>query len=207
MTTFLFVRHGEATANQTPEYICGQSNHIPLTELGKKQAKAFGHYLAEEDLSPDAIFSSGAVRADETARIALAQTDIKLPITQDSRVLEMSQGECEGLLRTTIYTPANIEKYEITTDHGKFPGGESLLDVQARMFDFIEEQTHAHPEGAILVFSHGLAIRSLAGKIRNFSKQDILDEITGNVSLTAIQTQEDGHTVHFVGKNVIAEYT
>lgn len=207
MTTFLFVRHGEATANQTPEYICGQSNHIPLTELGKKQAEAFGRHLSQEGLIPSAIFSSGAVRADETARIALAQTNIPLPVTQDSRVLEMSQGECEGLLRTTVYTPENIEKYAIITDRGKFPGGESLLDVQARMLDFIEEQTHTHPSGTILVFSHGLAIRSLAGKIRSFSKQAILDEVTGNVSLTVIQAQDGEHAVHVVGKNVIAEYT
>ena len=207
MTDFLFIRHGEASANVTPEYICGQSNHTPLTPLGEKQAAALGVYLQDAAITPTALFSSGAIRADTTAQIALEVAAITQPVIIDERLLEMGQGECEGLLRETVYTPENIEKYAITEPHGKFPGGESLLDVQARMLQFIEERSQQYPDGTVLAFGHGLAIRSLAGALRKLSKADILAEATGNVSVTHINTSDAGHTVRFVGKNVIERYT
>lgn len=207
MTEFLFVRHGKAANNLRPEIISGQSNEAPLTELGQAEAVLVGSYLREQQLTPEAIFSSPAIRAHGTGELALKMMHLEMPIAIDDRLLEMSQGPFEGTLRSLAYTPENIAAFEIESDHGKFPGGESLIDVQARMHAFISEKTEQYPNGTILAFSHGLAIRALAGSIRGFTKAQILAEETPNVSLTSISHNGTTPTVQYVGKSVIESYT
>lgn len=207
MTEFLFVRHGEAVTNITPDRIGGQSTAAPLTEKGRYQASLLGDYLSNSEIIPDAVFSSGAVRADATAAIALARAGVHHPVTTDERLLEMSQGDFEGELRTVAYTSENIKQYDIRSMTGKFPGGESMSDVQQRMLGFVHEKTEAYPEHRLVIFGHGLAIRALTGAIRGIEKQEFLAEQTDNVSLTAIESSASAMHVHFIGKKVIPEYT
>ncbi len=207
MTEFLFVRHAEAVTNTQPGLVGGQNNTTPLTERGRQQAALFGKYLHSNAVVPNVVFSSGAIRADTTAAIALAQAGIELPLLHDDRLMEMSQGEYEGAPRTHVYSPENLEKYAITTMDGKLPGGESMREVQQRMAAFLEETSQTYPHERVLVFGHGLAIRALAGALRGFTKQAILAEQTNNVSLSFIETTPATPIVHFVGKNVIPEYT
>ncbi len=207
MTEFLFIRHGEAATNTMPDRIGGQNVAAPLTDKGRSQAQLLGDYLRDSRTRPDAIFSSGAVRADTTAKLALERAGIDQPVTFDSRLLEMSQGDFEGELRTTAYTPENIEQYDIRSMTGKFPSGESMNDVQRRMLEFVDEKTQQHSDSQLVVFGHGLAIRALTGAIRGIEKQAFLAETTDNVSLTAIDAHASTMTVRFIGKNVIPEYT
>lgn len=207
MTEFLFVRHGEALTNTTPELVGRQSNASPLTERGRQQALELGNYLRTLDTPPSIAFSSGAVRADHTARIALRQAGFTLPLHADARLLEVSQGIFEGIHRSLVYTTENIQRYAIDSPDGKFPEGESLHDAQRRMRTFIEETHESYPDDTVLAFSHGFAIRALAGALRNFTKDEILADVTGNVSLTAIDMVDGNATVRFVGKRTIPEYT
>ncbi len=207
MTEFLFVRHAEAVTNTQPDLVGGQNNMTPLTERGRQQAALFGEYLRSNAIVPDVVFSSGAVRADTTAAIALSQAGIELPLLHDDRLQEMAQGRYEGAPRAHAYSPENLEKYAIATMDGKLPGGESMREVQQRMATFLAETSQVHPQERVLVFGHGLAIRALAGALRGFTKHAILAEQTDNVSLTLIEARDPAPVVHFVGKNVIPEYT
>lgn len=206
MTEFLFVRHCETEMNLQPHIVGGRSNHTPPTELGRLQAAQFGDYLRDANITPDAIFSSGAVRTDTTAAIALERAGITLPVIRDERLLEIAQGKYEGMLKKDVYTPEAQERYELKTLEGKLPGGESILDGQLRKREFLDEKHLQYPDGTVLVFGHGLAIRSLAGQIRGLTKEQILDDDkTGNVSLTKITVIDRVPTVLFVGKKVITE--
>lgn len=205
MTEFLFVRHGETEMNLQTHIVGGRSNHTPLTERGKQQAALLGEHLRQQSVIPNVVFSSGAVRTNETARITLEYAGLSLPIIEDERLLELGQGEYEGSLRSIAYTPENKRRYSIETMDGKFPGGESVLDVQNRKYLFLDEKHLSHLDDLVLVFGHGLAIRSLAGKIRGFTKQQILAEKTDNASITRIDVVDRTPRVHFVGKTVISE--
>lgn len=207
MTEFLFVRHAEAAINIDPTRIGGQSIAAPLTEKGQRQAGLLGDYLGAQDNQLAKVFSSGAVRTDTTARIALERAGIAQPVIPDARLLEISQGEFEGKLRSAAYTPENIDMYDILSKFGKFPGGESIDDAQQRMLSFVYEKTEEFPDKSILIFSHGLAIRALAGMIKGFDKQQIIAQVTDNVSTTSIVTSPSTIELRYVGKNVIPEYT
>lgn len=62
-----FIRHGETTANVNKLY-AGQTN-VPLTDLGKEQAKAIQPILAPFQF--DKVYSSDLSRAIDTQRLAL----------------------------------------------------------------------------------------------------------------------------------------
>ena len=204
MTTFLFVRHGETFLNTTPDIIGGHSVETPLTERGERQAQLLGDYLATHT-APDVVFSSGAVRTNRTAHLALKTARLNLPITEDPRLLELSQGVYEGTRRDLAYTPDNKALYSIGSFEGKFPEGESILEVQTRMKAFLLDIHAQYPTQTVIVFGHGFAIRTLAGALREFSVRQILDEATDNVSLTRITVEDGEATVHHVGKRIIQE--
>jgi len=79
MKTLLLMRHAKSSWAET-----GQSDHErPLNERGEKAAKRMGRLLIEQNLRPDAILHSTAVRARDTAsRVAKAGA---LTATLDAR--------------------------------------------------------------------------------------------------------------------------
>ena len=205
MTEFLFVRHCESETNRTRHLIGGRSNHSPATERGKRQAALLGAYFRKSNYLPDVVFSSGAVRADTTAAISLSEAGLPRTIHIDERLQELSAGIYEGQPRSTSYTPEIIAQYELNELYGTFPEGESITDVSRRMTAFTEDVHASYPESTLLVFSHGLAIRALTGLLQNHTKQQILETVTDNVSLTEITMNSTGYHIHYVGKNVISE--
>lgn len=206
MTEVLFGRHGESPYNlENARLICGRNNDIPLTSTGEQQARLLGLYLRSIDYTPDAIYSSGAVRTDMTARIAAESAGLDQPITIDERLQEVSQGPYEGQVRTSVYSPETIMAHNLDSVHGKLPGSESLFEGYVRMSNFVKDAYYRYPDGQLLIFSHGLAIRALTGIARGHTKRQILDTVTPNVSLTSLSVTDSGFDVHYVGKTVISE--
>lgn len=208
MTRVLFVRHGQAEHNlRQAEIVGGRSNHVPLTPQGQDEARMFGMWLKRTELVPAIVAHSGAVRTQQTCTIALAAAEIDIEPHCDPRFQEMSQGEAEGRLRSDVYTPEVIARLAREGLHGKHAGGESLAEVQQRMHAATLELCDQLPtaEGTILVFSHGLAIRALAGALLGLTRLGILTHTTPNVSVTAIDQTDTGLSVAYIGKTVIEE--
>lgn len=160
MTTLYLVRHGETPWNVAGRYQ-GQLDP-PLTEHGRQQARAAAAQLAAQGIS--AIYSSDLARAYQTAQ-ALAD-DLGLPIIIDKRLREINQGEWQGVLIGDIRAgwPAELHGWEHDPWRHHPPGGESLQQVQQRLFAAINDIPAAHPGQKVAVFSHKLPIALL--KIR-----------------------------------------
>lgn len=186
--------------NLTPDIICGQNNKVAPTELGIEQSKALGEYLAAISYEPDEIYSSPAVRAQETGRIALEAAGLDQPVELDERLLEQSYGTLEGLDDSKIFTARGMRRYRFNELTGKAPRGESIRDVQARMLDFILDKEVEHGDSKILVFSHAMAISSLIGKIRNLTARETIDLPLPNTSLTQITVESGQPTIDFTGQ-------
>jgi phosphohistidine phosphatase len=63
MRTLLILRHGKAAQEED-----GADRDRPLTKRGKHASELIGHLLRDDELVPDRIISSSALRARDTAR-------------------------------------------------------------------------------------------------------------------------------------------
>lgn len=82
MKTLLLLRHAKSSRDD-PELA---DHDRPLNERGKKAAKEAGRFLRDEDLVPDLIVSSTALRARKTAQKAASQCEYPRAIELDDQL-------------------------------------------------------------------------------------------------------------------------
>ncbi|RII96898.1 histidine phosphatase family protein, partial [Clavibacter michiganensis subsp. insidiosus] len=86
LTELWLVRHGESTANVAASRadrdgaevirVDHRDPDVPLSDVGKAQARALGRWLASRADVPTAVWSSHYLRARSTAAVALAEAGI-----------------------------------------------------------------------------------------------------------------------------------
>ncbi|MBI1300171.1 MAG: hypothetical protein GC137_00795 [Alphaproteobacteria bacterium] len=102
MTTLIIARHGNTfTPNQTPTRV-GARTDLPLVEKGEEQAKALGQYLKNNNLIPDVAYSSTLKRTKDTAKIALKECGVSLPVYALDIFNEIDYGLDENQTEETV---------------------------------------------------------------------------------------------------------
>ncbi|VFQ42939.1 histidine phosphatase family protein [Desulfoluna butyratoxydans] len=155
-TTLFLVRHGQTTWN-VERRLQGHLNS-PLTETGRKQARAAGDILAGTPIA--AAFSSPSGRAVETANGIIGDRDISL--THHEGLREIGLGPMEGMPLAEaekIHPKACRDFWEAPQDFD-LPGAERYSQVQTRVLAAIDELFRAHQGQAILLVSHAIAIKT-----------------------------------------------
>lgn len=142
------VRHG-ATDWSDAGRLNGWTD-VPLNERGRRQARGLRERLAGKEFS--GIWTSDLGRATETGRLAVAGA------VPDRRLRELDFGWLEG--RRWEGCPVDVQQGLLEFDDFEAPGGESVAQLEGRLFDFIA----ALPEGDHLAFTHGGVIRLLIRK-------------------------------------------
>lgn len=176
MTRLILIRHGESEAN-LKEIGAGQIDY-PLTELGHRQAELAASYLlANEKI--DAIYSSDLQRAYNTAR-PVAEA-LHLPIVTDRRLREIDTGSWAGITfseRTRRFPElARILKEDYS--HMRFPDGESISEVYARVVSCICEIAEKHDGQTVLIASHAGAIRTFLAYANGYASDEVGNIRTG----------------------------
>jgi len=152
MTDLYLVRHGETDWNRERR-IQGLTD-IPLNETGRAQARATGMLLTRRRW--DGIFSSPLGRARETASIIAAEVGLAEPTLVDALV-ERNYGQAEGM---------DWVEVETRFPHGTLvPGRESREQVGARVIPALMDLAAERPGDALLVVSHGGAIRAVLNEV------------------------------------------
>lgn len=201
------IRHGESEMNTNAHLIGGRSNETPLTAKGVDQARLLGKYFLENSIMPTHVFSSPALRTLQTANNTLSAMNIDIkPIVADE-IQEMDQGDYVGRLRTEVYTPEVLLEIDRQGKDFKLPGGESMNDVGSRMLQWVERNVPVSRGTEVertFVFGHGVAIRTLAATLHDWSRAKTFESVTGNTSFTLFINQNDewhlqslGSTPHF----------
>jgi probable phosphoglycerate mutase len=138
-----YIRHGETSWNALGRLQGVQD--IPLNDLGRKQAAAAGNILLDlfardgRDPSQLDFVASPLIRARAT--MELVRGELKLPTAGyalDDRLREIGYGKWEGstlpemqVADPELYAKRQTEKWTVSP-----PGGESYVEVQARMQDW-----------------------------------------------------------------------
>ncbi len=150
------VRHGETDWNVQQRY--QGSADQPLNANGEAQARQLSAKLNGAEY--DQIYSSDLVRVQQTARLAL--NDSTLEVTLDERLREIDFGKFEGLTYDEIQTqfPEELTTWEANRDQNTH-GGERLIDVVARVKDFLDDVRERHVDEKVLIFAHGGTIGML----------------------------------------------
>ena len=149
----LLARHGE-TADNAAGRIQGHVDP-PLTARGLEQARELAERVGERGVR--ALYTSHLRRARETAEVVAARLDLEA--TVDARLAEAWMGEWEGRLKEEV-SRHEAEEWAAYWRGGafRFPGGESLPELQARVLAALAD-VRAGPLPALVV-CHGGAIRA-----------------------------------------------
>ncbi len=137
----LVIRHGETEWSKTGKHT-GRTD-IPLTEVGRDEAKAAARTLAGWDIS--SVYSSPLIRARETAElVGFADTVI------DKDLVEWDYGIYEGI--RTADTRRDIADWSVWTH--PIIDGESVDQVGGRVDAFFRRLEDDEANSAA-VFAHG----------------------------------------------------
>jgi len=159
MATIILIRHGENDYVKKGQ-LAGRQPGIHLNDAGRQQAQALAHTLKEkfDSRSIKAIYSSPMERTVETAepianslgleiipRPGLTETDYGE--WQDKKIKELSRLK---LWRLVQFSPSLL----------RFPGGESIAEVQLRICQEIEALCRIHkPKDILLCVTHADPIK------------------------------------------------
>ena len=192
MGRLYLVRHGETEWNAEGR-LQGQTD-IGLSEKGQRQARAVARRL--EGVSFHAAYSSDLSRTTETARIILAQQP-EVTLTATPQLRERHYGVFEGLTvaeREARYP--DMFTASVTNDLDFAPtGGETMVQVGARMAAFVAELRERHLEETVLIAGHGGALRATLPALLDLPLEALWRLFLDNCSLSIVDTYPESEGV------------
>ena len=156
-TRLILVRHGETDWNVEGRYQ-GQADP-PLNRRGEEQAHRVAQALQNKGV--DVIYSSPLKRAWQTAQIIAEYTHA--PVYAEPRLMEINQGEWEGLHVSEIAAryPDLFRQWEEDPWRVRIPGGETLQEVQQRVYEAVDDIVAKHPGQTVVLVRHRTPIALL----------------------------------------------
>src|SRR5919112_3640440 len=151
---FFLVRH--ASHELVDRVLCGRMPGVKLGEEGRAQARRVATRLARERIA--AIHTSPLERARETAAPIAEKLDLK-PEVSDA-VTEIDVGEWSGRDFASLRDDLHWAAWNSARSVARPPGGETMLEVQARVMGHMERVRGSHPDQGVVLVSHGDVIKA-----------------------------------------------
>lgn len=167
------VRHGETIGNV--EHLVQSRTGGELTLLGIEQARALGATLRDQDF--DAVYVSDLARCQQTADY-ICEFLPKRPRFTTEQLRERSQGIYEG----KCWEDLPWLEFEGDNLATQIPGGESWLQVEKRVADFLNEIYLKHPQEHVLLVTHGGVMKALRALLSDMDLRTSVDEMVPNGS-------------------------
>jgi broad specificity phosphatase PhoE len=175
--TLLLVRHGQSEWNAAG-LLQGQIAHVPLTELGHRQAVAAAAELAAGQ-PPEALISSDLRRAVQTAEHCAARTG--LPVTTTPALREQGYGVLEGRPSRELW-----DLVDWTDPHWSAEGGESLAQLYARVAGYLATLLADPPAPVVALVTHGDTIRAAQAVVAGVGPGELPAVTPPNGSVTRL---------------------
>lgn len=148
MTKFLLIRH--ALTDSVGKRLSGRTPGVALSAAGRAQAQQLAARLADVPL--DAIYSSPLERAVQTAAPVAAQHGLETSISDD--FLELDFGDWTNCTFQELQGQPQFQRFNSFRSHTRIPGGELMLEAQARVVAGLGKLCAQHPGQTVAVVSH-----------------------------------------------------
>ena len=166
-------RHGQ-TAWNAERRICGRTD-LELTEEGKKQAVVLAEQVAGKGIAR--ILVSPLRRAQQTAGFIAEK--LNLPLENEPRLIEQCYGIYEGQDVKTegfLYSKSQFAR--------RYPGGgESMMQLAARLYPLIDEVRAAGGPGNVLFVCHGGVYRVIHTYFEDMTNEEFVRYSAPNCQL------------------------
>lgn len=190
--TLWIVRHGQSAGNVARDAaeaaghpvidIAERDIDTPLSELGRRQARALGHWFGElpSDRHPEVVLCSPYVRARETARLMLQAAGIprdSVRMRFDERLREKEFGILDRLTVHGIrqkYPELSEQRSHVGKFYFRPPGGESWTDVILRLRSMVDTLTRDYARRRVFVVAHQVIVLCFRYLLEGLDEERIL---------------------------------
>jgi broad specificity phosphatase PhoE len=183
MPSILLIRHPRTTWNDAGRYQ-GRLD-APLSEGGRKQMACLVELFSGADIT--AVYTSPLDRAATLADALSLATGA--PLLRDERLAEIGLGDWQGLYRDQIRAqfPQMFADWYARPQTVRFPGGETVAEVQERTSSWLDDVFTAYPEQQnIIAVSHSAAIQVLSASALGLDLQHLHRVRIDNCSISTL---------------------
>jgi len=194
------IRHGETQA-LVEERLVARLPGVPLNAAGREQVETLASGLTRCGIS--AIYTGPLQRGRETAEIIGKSTG--LTSTTLEALDEIDFGEWTGKTVAELRSDPRWHQFNELRSCGHPPGGESLLDVQARCVPAILELRERHDGQTVALVTHADVIRAGLAHFGGIPLDLIGRFEIRPASVTAIQVGNDYVSIKSVSASLSVE--
>ena len=163
MTKLYLIRHAEAEGNLY-RIAHGHCNGLITNYRGYQQIDALRERFRDVDI--DAVYSSDLYRTQITARAIWLPKSLPLQLEPAFREICMGQWEDHTWHELNVKYPEEMYNFNRRADLWRVPGAETAQQVVDRFIPALERVARKHEGGAVAVFSHGMALRTVLGVLQ-----------------------------------------
>lgn len=196
MSAEIFIaRHGQNEDNV--KGILNGHRDLPLTDLGREQARQLGEGISQAGLHFDAVYSSPLSRALETAQIVAKAVALPEPKVLPE-LIERDFGVMSGKLASQIeeLCAPDIIKTDTITYFLNPEGAETFPQLVARGQKILDGIRQMHPKGKVLLVCHGDIGKMIYCAATNGNWQDVLTDFHfGNGELIDVSGIGEAHKI------------
>jgi probable phosphoglycerate mutase len=191
----LLVRHG--TTPTTGKVLPGRAPGLHLSDEGRAQADAVAGRIAAlagaDSRQPVAVYASPLERTTETARPIARQLGLR--VRTERGLIECDFGTWTGAKLSGLYKKPEWTQVQRWPSGFRFPGGESFLEMQARMASAIARLVLLHRGGTIVAVSHADPIKAAVSSAAG-TQLDLFQRLTVSpCSVSALAYGDGGPSV------------
>ena len=189
-TVVLLVRHGQTPT--TGKLLPGRAPGLSLSEAGRREADGLAARLGRiERLA--AVYASPLERARETAAPLARARGVAVRV--EPGLTDCDFGEWTGVALKELRKRPEWKIVQRYPSGFRFPGGESFVEMQARITTTVAALVARHPGEAVVAVSHGDPIKAAIAHALG-SHLDLFQRIAVSpASVSAIAYRAEGPVV------------
>jgi 2,3-bisphosphoglycerate-dependent phosphoglycerate mutase len=194
MPKLILVRHGQSLWNLEDRFT-GWID-VPLTDLGKEEARNAGKKLAGTKI--DVAYTSDLTRAQTTLALMVETMGVDVPTIRNKALNERHYGDLQGLNKARTAEKYGAEQVKIWRRSYDVPPpgeeGESLEMTAARTLPFFERCILGDiAQGKnVLVVAHGNSNRSIVMELDKLTREQVLELNLGTAVPLVYDLNESG---------------